>query len=103
MRARIGVHTGGIELTPNGYVGLEVHRAARIGAAANGGQVLISRATADLLGELDNDVELLELGSFALRASTGRSRFSSSLHRASSGTSRRRAPARRTSCICRRT
>ena len=64
--------TGGIELTPNGYVGLEVHRAARIGAAANGGQVLISRATADLLGELDNDVELLELGSFALRASTGR-------------------------------
>ena len=67
VRARIGVHTGGIELTPNGYVGLEVHRAARIGAAANGGQVLISRATADLLGELDNDVELLELGSFALK------------------------------------
>ena len=67
VRARIGVHTGGIELTPNGYVGLEVHRAARIGAAANGGQVLISRATADLLGELDNDVELLELGLFALK------------------------------------
>ncbi len=67
VRARIGVHTGTIELTPNGYVGLEVHRAARIGAAANGGQVLISRAAADLLGELDTDIELLELGSFALK------------------------------------
>ena len=38
---RMGVHTGYVERTGLGYVGLEVHRAARVGAAAHGGQILL--------------------------------------------------------------
>ena len=67
--ARIGIHTGTAERTANNYVGLEVHRAARIGAAANGGQVLVSRPAANLLGKgsLDGGWQLADLGSFALK------------------------------------
>ena len=66
--ARIGIHTGTAERTPDNYVGLEVHRAARIGAAANGGQILVSRSAASLIdtGSLD-DWQLADLGSFALK------------------------------------
>ncbi len=49
VRARIGVHSGAAERAPDGYVGLEVHRAARIGAAANGGQILVSGSVASAL------------------------------------------------------
>ena len=48
---RIGVHTGEPILTESGYVGLEVHHAARIAAAANGGQVVMSDATRALVGD----------------------------------------------------
>ena len=47
---RMGVHTGEVSLNETGYVGLEVHRAARIAAAAHGGQVLVSATTAALAG-----------------------------------------------------
>ena len=47
---RMGLHTGEILLADTGYVGLEVHRAARIAAAGNGGQVLVSSSTAALTG-----------------------------------------------------
>jgi DNA-binding NarL/FixJ family response regulator/class 3 adenylate cyclase len=60
MRVRIGIHTGEATVTGDRYVGLGVHRAARICAAAHGGQVLISQTTQalleedeELLGELD--------------------------------------------------
>jgi len=66
IRARIGIHTGDALRTPDGYAGIEVHRAARIGAAANGGQILVSRATADLLDGKDG-LTPVELGSFALK------------------------------------
>ena len=66
IRARIGIHTGDTLRTPDGYAGIEVHRAARIGAAANGGQILVSRATADLLEGKDGFTPV-ELGSFALK------------------------------------
>jgi predicted ATPase len=46
---RMGVHTGEPWLTEEGYVGLDVHRAARIAAAGHGGQVLVSQATRDLV------------------------------------------------------
>ncbi len=46
---RMGVHTGEVALTETGYVGIEVHRAARIAAAGHGGQVLVSAATIDLV------------------------------------------------------
>lgn len=49
VRVRVGVHTGQPTLVADGYVGLDVHRAARIMAAANGGQVVMSQATRDLV------------------------------------------------------
>jgi class 3 adenylate cyclase len=42
VRVRIGVHTGPAVRTGDGYTGLAVHRAARVCAAARGGQVLVS-------------------------------------------------------------
>jgi DNA-binding NarL/FixJ family response regulator/class 3 adenylate cyclase len=59
MRVRIGIHTGEATVAGEQYVGLAVHRAARICAAAHGGQVLLSQTTQALLedeeelGELD--------------------------------------------------
>jgi predicted ATPase/class 3 adenylate cyclase len=50
IRVRIGVHTGTPLLTDEGYVGEDVHRAARIAACGHGGQVLLSAATAALVG-----------------------------------------------------
>src|SRR5438034_9398537 len=46
---RMGIHTGTPLLTEEGYVGPDVHRAARIAAAGHGGQVLVSSATTALL------------------------------------------------------
>jgi predicted ATPase len=50
VRVRMGLHTGEPAVTKGGYVGLEVHRAARIAAAGHGGQILLSQATRDLVG-----------------------------------------------------
>ncbi len=50
IRVRMAIHTGTPLLGPEGYVGVDVHRGARIGAAGHGGQVLVSAATASLLG-----------------------------------------------------
>jgi predicted ATPase/DNA-binding SARP family transcriptional activator len=50
MCARIGVHTGEPLVIDGDYVGLDVHKAARICAAAHAGQVLVSQATRDLAG-----------------------------------------------------
>ena len=47
IRVRIGIHTGSAVRTEEGYVGDDVHRAARIAAAGSGGQVLLSRPTAE--------------------------------------------------------
>ena len=47
---RIGIHTGTPHVTDEGYVGVDVHRAARIAAAGHGGQVLVSASTAALVG-----------------------------------------------------
>jgi predicted ATPase/DNA-binding SARP family transcriptional activator len=49
LHARIGVHTGEPLVIDGDYVGLDVHKAARICAAAQAGQVLVSRATGDLV------------------------------------------------------
>jgi predicted ATPase/class 3 adenylate cyclase len=50
IRVRMGLHTGEPTLTEEGYVGIDVHRAARIAAAGHGGQILLSQATRDLVG-----------------------------------------------------
>src|SRR4051794_30080479 len=57
MRVRIGVHTGTPLLANGDYVGIDVHRAARIAASGHGGQVLLSQSTAALV-----DHELRDLG-----------------------------------------
>jgi predicted ATPase len=49
IRVRVGVHTGTPILGDEGYVGADVHRAARIAAVGHGGQVLVSASTASLV------------------------------------------------------
>ena len=68
VRIRIGLHTGEARLGAGGYVGLEVHRAARIMATAHGGQVLVSEATRSLVERnLREGIGLLDLGRHRLR------------------------------------
>ena len=50
IRVRMGIHTGTPHLGEEGYVGVDVHRAARIAACGHGGQVLVSASTAALVG-----------------------------------------------------
>jgi predicted ATPase/class 3 adenylate cyclase len=50
LPVRMGLHTGTPLLTDDGYVGADVHRAARIASAGHGRQVLVSAATAALVG-----------------------------------------------------
>ncbi|HKC77689.1 MAG TPA: adenylate/guanylate cyclase domain-containing protein, partial [Gaiellaceae bacterium] len=64
VRVRMGLHTGTPLLTGEGYVGTDVHLAARIGAAGHGGQVVLSGATR---GELEDGSELLDLGEHRLK------------------------------------
>src|SRR3954447_3796803 len=49
IKVRMGVHTGEPLVTDEGYVGIDVHRAARIAAVGHGGQVLVSQSTRDLV------------------------------------------------------
>lgn len=68
VRVRMGLHTGEAMLGGDDYVGLDVHRTARIGAAAHGGQVLLSAATSALVaGALPAGVDLLDLGQHRLK------------------------------------
>jgi predicted ATPase/class 3 adenylate cyclase len=64
VKVRVGIHTGEPTLTPEGYVGLDVHKAARIMSAGHGGQVLVSAATRQLL---DSEAELSDLGEHRLK------------------------------------
>ena len=50
IQVRMGIHTGTPHMGDEGYVGVDVHRAARIAAAGHGGQVLVSAASVALLG-----------------------------------------------------
>jgi predicted ATPase len=63
IRVRIGLHTGEPTVTEEGYVGIDVHRAARIAAAGHGGQILVSQATRDLSG----GEQLRDLGAHRLK------------------------------------
>jgi predicted ATPase len=63
IRVRIGIHTGTPLLGEEGYVGVDVHRAARIAACGHGGQVLVSASTAALTGT----EELHDLGEHRLK------------------------------------
>jgi len=68
IRARIGVHTGEPLRTDEGYVGMDVHRGARIAAAAHGGQVLISQTARELVeDDLPSEFALRDLGEHRLK------------------------------------
>jgi YVTN family beta-propeller protein len=68
VRVRIGLHTGEPLVGGERYVGMGVHRGARIAAAGHGGQVLLSNTTRELVeDELPDDVRLLDLGEHELK------------------------------------
>ena len=63
LRVRMGIHTGEPQRQDGRYFGIDVHRGARIAAAAHGGQVLLSDATRDLVvQDLPGGVALRDLG-----------------------------------------
>jgi class 3 adenylate cyclase/predicted ATPase len=51
LQVRMGLHVGRVQRAETGYVGLEVHRAARVAAAAHGGQLLLTAAARELVGD----------------------------------------------------
>lgn len=59
---RMGIHSGEARRTEDGYVGIDVHRAARICSAGHGGQVLVSETAAAFV-----EVELVDLGEHRLK------------------------------------
>ena len=68
VRVRMGLHTGEGVLGGDNYVGLDVNRAARIAAAAHGGQVIVSDATRALVGHaLPEGAALRDLGEHRLK------------------------------------
>jgi class 3 adenylate cyclase len=68
VRVRMGLHTGEPVLGDEGYIGLDVVRAARISAAGHGGQILISETTRALLGnQLPDGVSVHDLGEAHLK------------------------------------
>jgi DNA-binding NarL/FixJ family response regulator/class 3 adenylate cyclase len=64
VRVRMGLHTGTPSVRPEGYFGMDVHRAARICQAGHGGQILLSEPTRTAL---DGDHPLEDLGVHELR------------------------------------
>jgi predicted ATPase/class 3 adenylate cyclase len=68
IRVRMGLHTGEAALVGNDYVGLEIHRAARVASSAHGGQVVLSDATRAMVeNALPEGVTLLDLGEHRLK------------------------------------
>jgi class 3 adenylate cyclase len=70
LGVRMGIHTGPVELADDRYVGLAVHRAARICAAGHGGQVLVSHTSVALLEDEEHalsEIEFRDLGEQELK------------------------------------
>ncbi|HEY0697533.1 MAG TPA: adenylate/guanylate cyclase domain-containing protein, partial [Micromonospora sp.] len=74
-KVRMGLHTGHAEPLAGEYASAEVHRAARIAAAAHGGQILCSGATARHAAPLPPGASLLDLGLHRLRGFDDRERL----------------------------
>lgn len=72
---RMGLHTGHAQPHAGEYASAEVHRAARVAAAAHGGQILLSAATASRAQRLPDEHWLLDLGLHKLRGFDGRERL----------------------------
>src|SRR6476646_11402665 len=67
VRVRMGLHTGEPAVGEERYVGLGVHRAARVGAVGHGGQVLLSSATRELVEDEVEGVTVRALGAYRLK------------------------------------
>jgi class 3 adenylate cyclase len=68
LRVRAAVHTGEVRLRDGDYYGLAPNRAARLRNLAHGGQIVVSRVSAELAeAELPDDVTLFQLGTFRIR------------------------------------
>jgi class 3 adenylate cyclase len=68
VRVRMGLHTGEPNVGEEGYLGIDVVRAARISAAGHGGQILVSETTRALLGnQLPDGVQVHDLGTQSLK------------------------------------
>jgi DNA-binding NarL/FixJ family response regulator/class 3 adenylate cyclase len=63
VRVRMGIHTGEPAVEEDDYVGIDVHRVARLCSAGHGGQVLLSQATIDAVEE----IEVKDLGEHELK------------------------------------
>ncbi len=58
VKVRMGLHTGEVRRVATGFVGLDIHRAARVAASAHGGQVLLTLTTLELLGRTQRTEDL---------------------------------------------
>jgi DNA-binding NarL/FixJ family response regulator/class 3 adenylate cyclase len=74
LKVRMGLHTGEPALEEGDYVGLDLHRAARICSVGHGGQVLLSEATRDRVAD-GLEAELRDLGEHPLKGIEGRERI----------------------------
>lgn len=76
VQLRMALHTGEPERSLEGYIGLDVHYAARYLSAAHGGQVLLSRTTQELVAhDLPEGVSLRDLGLYHLKDIQGSKRL----------------------------
>jgi predicted ATPase/class 3 adenylate cyclase len=81
FRVRMGLHTGQPIVAGGGYIGLEVHRAARIASVGWGGQVLLSQTTADVVADdLPVGAGLRDLGEHRLKDLQRREQIFQLLH-----------------------
>jgi predicted ATPase/class 3 adenylate cyclase len=68
IQVRMGIHTGEPLSTEEGYVGMDIHRGARIAAAGHGGQVLVSQTARELIqDDLSDEFALRDLGEHRLK------------------------------------
>jgi predicted ATPase/class 3 adenylate cyclase len=67
VRVRMGLNTGPVRLGGDDYVGLAVHQAARVCAAAHGGQVVVAEATRDAARAIPDGVSWRSLGRHRLK------------------------------------
>ena len=97
---RIGIHSGYPKLADANYIGMAVHTAARVSAAAHGGQILVSGDTREAAKGLSPDgVRFRRLGEFRLRGAPGAGRRSTRSRRRVSAPAFR-PHARRWTCRC---
>ena len=67
VRVRMGIHLGEVQVDGTDLVGMSIHHAARIVAAAYGGQILLTEAVRDMVRELPDGVEIRPVGTHRLR------------------------------------